>query len=94
MNKTEFARTLAEVNNISYKKGAEVVDMFLSHLETVVPTLADGEALNLTGYVKFTVKDVPAHEARNPQTGETVQVADTRQVRASVGSTLKQAVKA
>jgi nucleoid DNA-binding protein len=94
MNKTQFARTLAEVNKVSYKEGAKIVDMFLKHLETVIPTLAHGEALNLTGYVKFTAKDVPAHEARNPQNGEPVQVDATRQVRASVGATLKQAIKA
>jgi DNA-binding protein HU-beta len=94
MNKTQFARTLAEANGISYKKGAEVVDLFLGHLEKVVPQLGHGEVLNLTGYVKFTAKDVPARIGRNPQTGEEVQVAPTRSVRASIGATLKSAVKA
>jgi DNA-binding protein HU-beta len=94
MNKTQFARTLAEANKISYKKGAEVVDLFLGHLEAVVPTLGHGEALNLTGYVKFTVKDVEARTARNPQNGEEVSVEATRSVRASIGATLKSAVKA
>lgn len=93
MNKTQFARTLAEANGISYKKGAEVVDLFLGHLEKVVPALGHEEALNLTGYIKLTVKDVEAREARNPQTGEAVQVDATRSVRASVGATLKSAVK-
>jgi DNA-binding protein HU-beta len=93
MNKTQFARTLAEANEISYKEGAKIVDLFLDHIERVVPTLEDGEALNLTGYVKFTVKDVAAREARNPATGETVNVDATRSVRASIGATLKSAVK-
>jgi DNA-binding protein HU-beta len=94
MNKTQFARTLAEANEISYKEGAKIVDLFLGHLGTVIPTLKHEEALNLTGYVKFTVKDVEAREARNPATGETVEVDATRSVRASVGATLKSAVKA
>lgn len=98
MNKTQFARTLAEANGISYKKGAEVVDLFLGHLEAVLPAIEKDEngvgVLNLTGYVKFTVKDVEAREARNPATGETVQVDATTSVRASVGATLKSAVKA
>lgn len=94
MNKTQFARTLAEKNGISYKAGAEVVDLFLGHLETVIPTLGHEESLNLTGYMKFTVKDVEARTARNPQNGEEVQVDATRSVRASVGATIKSAVKA
>lgn len=93
MNKTQFARTLAEKGGISYKQGAEEVDRFLATLHEVVAGLGDGEALNLTGSVKFTVKNVPARIARNPQTGDEVQVDATRSVRASIGATLKSAVK-
>lgn len=94
MNKTQFARTLAEANEISYKKGAEIVDLFLAHVERVVPTLGHEETLNLTGFLKLTVKDVEARTARNPQDGTPVEVPATRSVRASVGKTLKDAVKA
>lgn len=93
MNKTQFTRSLAEANGISYKQAGEEVERFLTHLEAVIPTIKGGETLNLTGYVKFTVKDVPAHEARNPQDNSIVKVEATRQVRASVGQTLKKAVK-
>jgi nucleoid DNA-binding protein len=97
MNKTQFTRTLAEAKGISYKQAGEEADRFLGHLEAVLPTLEKDEngvaVLNLTGYIKFTVKDVEARTARNPQNGEEVQVDATTQVRASVGATLKSAVK-
>lgn len=91
MNKTEFARSLSEVNKLSYKAGAEATDLVLDHILRVV---SSGQDLNLTGVVKFTVKEVKARTARNPQTGDPVEVPATRQVRASAGATLKSAVKA
>lgn len=97
MNKTEFVRSLAEAKGITIKSAGEQVDNVLSHIEEVLPTIEgeDGKAvLNLTGYIKFTVKDVEAREARNPQTGETVEVDATRQVRVSAGAKLKSSVKA
>lgn len=98
MNKTEFVRSMAQANDITIKQAGEEVDRVLGHIEAVLPTIEKGEdgkaVLNLTGYIKFTVKDVDAREARNPQTGETVEVDATRQVRLSAGSKLKSAVKA
>lgn len=101
MNKTEFARSLKESQagvdaKLTYKGAEDIVNLVFGHVEEVLPTLEkeDGVAeLNITGYVKFTVKDVDAREARNPATGETVQVDATTQVRASVGAKLKASVK-
>lgn len=96
MNKTEFIRSMAEAKEITIKSATEQVDNVLSHLAEVLPQLelVDGKgSLNLTGYLKFTVKEVEAREARNPKSGETVQVDATRQVRVSAGTAIKRSVK-
>lgn len=43
-------------------------------------SLREDLALKLTGFGVFKVKDRPARTARNPKTGETVQVAPSRRV--------------
>lgn len=94
VTKDQFIRGLAEAEGITIKEAKESTNRVLAHIKTVVPTLADGEKLDLTGIVQFEVSDVPAREGRNPQNGETIQLEATRKVIARPMSTLKTAVKA
>lgn len=94
MTKDQFIRSYAEAQGISIKDAREQVNGVFNHVLAVVPTLKDGEKLDITGIVSFKVKDVAARNARNPKTGETVLKEATRKVNASVKATLKNAVKA
>jgi DNA-binding protein HU-beta len=93
MTKEMFIRSLAETHGISIKQAKEETNRVFGHLVTVAPTLQDGEALNITGIFKMTVTDVPARTARNPQTGEPVEVEATRKVKLTPMAQLKSAVK-
>jgi nucleoid DNA-binding protein len=93
MNKEQFVRSYAEAKGINIKEARDEVNSVFDHVVTVVPTLANGESLNITGIVSFKVKDVAARTVRNPQTGAEVPKGATRKVNASVKATLKNAVK-
>lgn len=64
----------------------KVVD---SLLELIVESLKNGEPVSLTGLGKFKTHTKPARLARNPKTGEPVQVAEHRVVRFSPKRDLK-----
>jgi len=93
MTKEQFIRSYAQAQGISIKAAREQVNGVFGHVLDVVPTLKDGEKLDITGIVQFRVKDVAARTVRNPRTGEKVQKAASRKVNASVKATLKKAVK-
>jgi DNA-binding protein HU-beta len=90
MKKSEFVTKMASESKISKRQASEELKRVLDTLELV---LADGESVNLTGYVKFNVKEVEERFARNPQNGDQIVVPAHRQVRASIGNKLKQAVR-
>ncbi|TVX86062.1 HU family DNA-binding protein [Paenibacillus agilis] len=94
MTKDQFVRSYAEAKGVSIKEAREQVNGVFDHILAVVPTLQDGEKLDITGIVSFKVKDVAARTVRNPKTGEEVEKGATRKVNASVKATLKNAVKA
>jgi DNA-binding protein HU-beta len=90
MKKTEFVNKIASNHGITKKQASEELKRVLDTLEDI---LSDGDSVNLTGYVKFNVKQIEERFARNPQNGEQVKVPAHRQVRASIGNKLKQAVR-
>lgn len=94
MKKEEFVRSYAEKNGVTIKQARLEVNRVFDHVSEVVPTLADGEKLDITGIVQFEVKDVPARTGRNPQNGEEIELDATRKVIVRAMKTLKDAVKA
>lgn len=94
VTKDQFVRGLAEAEGITIKGAKEATNLVLDHILRVVPTLADGEKLDLTGVLQFEVSDLPARKGRNPQTGEEIDLAPSRKVVTRPMSTLKTAVKA
>ena len=68
----------------------EVVD---SIVNTIIETLKKGEEVSVAGFGIFSVKDRAARTARNPKTGEAVQVAASRAAKFRASKALKDAVK-
>lgn len=94
MTKDQFVRSMAEVNEITIKEAREATNRVLDHIVKVVPTLGDGEKLDLTGVLQFVVSDVPARKGRNPQDGTEIDLEATRKVNVKPMASLKSAVKA
>ena len=53
-----------------------------------------GEEISLPGFGKFKIQDKPARTARNPRTGESMQVAATRKMTFQPAKALKDALSA
>ena len=91
MNKTELVETIAQRTDISKKDVQAVLDHFESIAGDVV---AKGkEALTIPGFLKFEQTHRAARQGRNPQTGETIQVAAANAAKVSAGAKLKARAK-
>lgn len=90
MNKTELVNVVAAKTGLS-KKDADVAAKAV--LDAVTEALAKGEKVQLVGFGTFEVKERAAKTARNPRTGETIEVAASKVPAFKAGQALKDAVK-
>ncbi len=74
MNKQELIRRIADDSEVSRRDAAVMLD---STLEAIMSTVADGDSVQLLGFGTFEARTRKARTARNPQTGEEVQVPET-----------------
>lgn len=72
INKTEIATVVADRAGITKKQATEAIDIALHEIMNGV---AAGTTVQLHGFGTFTPKTRAARTARNPRTGESVQVA-------------------
>jgi DNA-binding protein HU-beta len=76
---------------------AELVDAIVAESgatkSTVAEVLKAFEDVVLSGFLSFERVDRKARTARNPQTGEAIQVKASKAPKVSIGSTFKKAVK-
>ncbi len=75
MNKTELVAAVQEATQLK-KKDAEAA--VVAMVDIVKGTLKKGEKVQLIGFGTFEAKDRPARTARNPRTGEEIQVAASK----------------
>lgn len=90
MTKSDFVDKLAAKTGLSKKDAAAAVDAFV---DVVTEALADGEAVQFTGFGKFYVQDREAREGINPQTKAKIQIAATKVPKFSAGTSLKNSVR-
>lgn len=67
MIKIDIARSIAEQMNIHTKDAETFLTVFT---DIVGDSLASGEPVRLAGFGTFDIRDVAAHEAKNPKTGD------------------------
>ncbi|HVA69888.1 MAG TPA: HU family DNA-binding protein [Acidimicrobiales bacterium] len=90
MNKAELVEAIVAESGATKNTVAEV----LKALEdVVVSNVSRGEKIVLSGFLSFERVERKARTARNPQTGEAIQVKASRAPKVSIGSTFKKAVK-
>ncbi len=90
MNKTEFAAAVAEKTGLSKKDAEAAVKAFI---DVVAEELKAGEKVQLVGFGTFEVSERSARQGRNPQTGETIEIAASRTPKFKAGKALKDLVK-
>ena len=90
MSKTDLIEFVAEKAELSKAAAGRAVDAFM---EGVTKGLVKEGKVSLVGFLTIEKKKRAARNARNPQTGETVEIPARNAVSVKVGSKLKEAVK-
>lgn len=83
MNKSELAAAVAAKTELSSAKAAEVV---AAVLDTIVAEVKGGGKVAIQGFGTFVQKERAARTAKNPNTGETIQVAAKKVAKFTPGS--------
>lgn len=89
MNKNEFIEAVANASDMSKADASKAVDAVIS---TITDTLKSGDSVTLVGFGTFLVRDREARAGRNPQTGETIQIAAAKVPAFKAGKALKDAL--
>ena len=89
MNKNELISAVAEQCDMSKQQAGDAVDAVLN---TVTSSLASGDEVRILGFGNFVVADRKATTARNPRTGETIDVPASKAPKFKAGKALKDAV--
>jgi DNA-binding protein HU-beta len=87
--KDELAKQVAERSGLETGQAKRAVD---ATIEEIIAQLAAGNEVKFTGFGKFSTVARPAREGRNPQTGESMQIAAKTAAKFSPGAELKKAV--
>ena len=86
MNKTELIAAAAESTGLTKKDTEKVLN---AALESIAAALAEGDKVQISGFGSFEVKEREARVGRNPQTGETMEIAASRIPAFKAGKALK-----
>ena len=89
MNKTELVAAAAEKAGLS-KKDTEAV--ITATLASITEALQNDDKVQLVGFGSFEVKKRAARTGRNPQTGETIEIAAAKLPVFKAGKALKDAI--
>lgn len=85
MNKTELTNKIATGAGLSKVDAKKALD---AAIEAVSEALKAGDKVSLVGFGTFAPVVKPAHEGKNPRTGEVIKIAEKTVVKFKAGSDL------
>ena len=89
MKKSEMIEALANQTGLTK---ADVEKVFNGTFDLFMSELEKGNNVSVAGFGTFKISERSAREGRNPQTGETIQIAASKSVSFKAGSALKEIV--
>ena len=98
MNKADSNGTLvkADIVDLVYEKvgftrqeAAQAVDILFEEIKS---RLAQGENVRISRFASFVLRRKNARNARNPKTGESIQIASSRAAKFKAGKGLKESL--
>lgn len=89
MTKPELVKAVAEAAGLSGKDAEKAVSALFN---AITAELSEGGKVQLIGFGTFEVAERAARMGRNPQTGESVEIAASKAPRFKAGKALKDAV--
>lgn len=90
MNKQAIIEAVHAVLGGTKVQAEQAVEVMVN---SIIETLKKGEEVSIAGVGIFSVKERAAREARNPRTGETIQVPAMKVPKFRAAKALKDAVK-
>jgi DNA-binding protein HU-beta len=89
MKKDELVQAIAESADLGKSEANRALDAVV---QTITSVVASGDKIQIPGLGTFEPRERSAREGRNPQTGETLQIAATTVPGFKAASAFKQAV--
>jgi nucleoid DNA-binding protein len=89
VGKDELVRDVAERSGLGVGEAKRALEATLKAIEG---QMGEGNEVRLTGFGKFSVSHREERTGRNPQTGESMQIAAKTAAKFSPGAELKKAV--
>ena len=89
MKKVELVEAIASKAGVSKAEAARTLDVTF---EVIAEALEKGDRVPLVGFGTFGVSERDARTARNPRTGETIEIAARKAVTFKAGTALKNRV--
>ena len=89
MKKNEIIKAVSDELDMTIKETAAVVDIFIEYVELA---LQNGDCVDIPKFGKLSVKQREARMARNPQTGEKIEVPAKKAIKFKASKTLKDAI--
>ena len=86
MNIGDLAKGVASATGVGE---ADAKKTITAVFDQIAAAAAKGEEVSINGFGKFTVKDRPAREGRNPATGESMTIAASKKVAFTAAKGLK-----
>jgi len=90
MNKTDLVNAVADKTELSKKDAGKAVDAVF---QSIMDSLGEGDRVQIIGFGNFEVRTRKARKGRNPQTGEEIQIPETKVPAFKAGKALRDAVK-
>ena len=91
MNTADIADKLAADHGLTKSNAKALVE---GVLKAITEGVAAGAEISLPGFGKFKVKESPAREGRNPQSGEMIQIAASKKLSFVPAKAVKDALNA
>ena len=91
MNKSELITAVAEKTELTKKDVEKAINALT---QTIAETLKNGEKVQIVGFGAFEARVRPAREARNPRTGEKINISESKTPSFKAGKALKDEVNA
>ncbi len=90
MTKDELVAKIVEITGLKKADTQKALDALIT---TIIETIKTGDKVNITGLGIFKLKDKKARLARNPKTGESIQVPAKRAPKFLPSKNFKEIVK-
>lgn len=89
MNKSELRDAVAEASDLNQAQADKALNAVL---DSITDALASGDKVTLPGFGTFETRERAARQGRNPQTGESMEIAASTTPAFKAGAQLKKAV--